>query len=107
MEKTSVLVGTRGPDFSLLCTGATQAERRHVTLDDYRDRWLILYFYPRDFSFVCPTELTSVSDRLAEFQKRECDVLAISTDGPDSHERWAVTPRGQGGRRPELSPGQR
>ena len=97
MEKNSALVGTRAPDFSLLCTGTTQAERRQVNLDDYRDRWLMLYFYPRDFSFVCPTELTSVSDRLTEFQKRECDVLAISTDGPDSHERWIVTPRGQGG----------
>ena len=97
MEKATALVGTRAPDFSLLCTGRDAAERRQVTLDNYRDRWLILYFYPRDFSFVCPTELTSVSDRREESQKRECDVLAISTDGPESHERWTVTPRAQGG----------
>jgi eukaryotic-like serine/threonine-protein kinase len=97
MEKNSALVGTRAPDFSLLCTGNAEAQRRHVSLAHYQDRWLILYFYPRDFSFVCPTELIAVSERLAEFQKRECDILAISTDGPESHERWLVTPRGQGG----------
>jgi alkyl hydroperoxide reductase subunit AhpC/aminoglycoside phosphotransferase (APT) family kinase protein len=66
-------------------------------LADYRDRWLILVFYPRDFSLVCPTELTALSARVEEFRRRGCDILGISTDSLSSHERWIATPRGQGG----------
>jgi alkyl hydroperoxide reductase subunit AhpC len=66
-------------------------------LSDYRDRWLILVFYPRDFSLVCPTELTALSARMADFARRGCDVLGVSTDSVKSHERWIATPRAQGG----------
>jgi alkyl hydroperoxide reductase subunit AhpC len=66
-------------------------------LADYQDRWLLLLFYPRDFTLVCPTELLAISARIAEFQDRECDVLAISTDSIATHERWLATPRSQGG----------
>jgi alkyl hydroperoxide reductase subunit AhpC len=68
-----------------------------VTLDDFRDRWLILVFYPRDFSLVCPTELTALSTRFEEFHRRGCDILGISTDSIATHERWITTPRAQGG----------
>jgi alkyl hydroperoxide reductase subunit AhpC len=68
-----------------------------VALADYRDRWLMLVFYPRDFSLVCPTELTALSARVEEFRRRGCEILGISTDSIESHERWIATPRSQGG----------
>jgi len=97
MENHVVQVGSRAPAFALMCTRGSAAERRQVTPDDFLDRWLVLLFYPRDFSLVCPTELTAVSNRIAEFEKRQCDVLGISTDSPETHERWLSTPSQHGG----------
>jgi alkyl hydroperoxide reductase subunit AhpC len=66
-------------------------------LDDYLDRWLVLVFYPRDFSLICPTELTALSRQIEEFRRRDCEVLGISTDSVATHERWITTPSVQGG----------
>lgn len=97
MESQTATVGKRAPAFDLPCThGAVSTRRRH-TLADYRDRWLIVVFYPRDFSLVCPTELTALSARIDEFRRRGCDILGVSTDSIESHERWITTPRAQGG----------
>ena len=96
MENQTVSVGKRAPRFELPCTqgpGSTQ----QVALANYRDRWLMLVFYPRDFSLVCPTELTALSARIEEFHHRGCDILGISTDSIESHQRWIATPRAQGG----------
>src|SRR5438270_6743676 len=90
-------VGSRAPGFSLPCTRPTPADRERAALDDYRDRWLILLFYPRDFSLVCPTELTALSARLEEFARRDCDLLGVSTDDLATHEKWLSTPLGSGG----------
>src|SRR5205807_6986094 len=89
-------VGSRAPDFSL---PATRGGGRHgrASLDDYRDRWLILLFYPRDFSLVCPTELTALSGRIDEFARRDCDLLGVSTDTIATHEKWIATPLAAGG----------
>jgi alkyl hydroperoxide reductase subunit AhpC/tRNA A-37 threonylcarbamoyl transferase component Bud32 len=97
VNTSAVAVSKRAPDFDLLCTQGLESTRRRVTLADYRDHWLILVFYPRDFSLVCPTELTALSARIEEFHRRGCDVLGVSTDSIESHERWIVTPRAQGG----------
>lgn len=97
MVKESAVVGTRAPDFHMRCTRGPGSEHREVTLADFRDRWLILLFYPRDFSLVCPTEVSALSTHLADLQQRECDVLGISTDSLATHERWIATPRSQGG----------
>src|SRR5437762_1177016 len=88
MAKQNLLVSRRAPDFSLELTSGPGSPRRRVGLDDFQDRWLILLFYPRDFSLVCPTELTAISGRIEEFQKRGCDVLGISTDPISTHEQW-------------------
>ncbi|HEX4412182.1 MAG TPA: redoxin domain-containing protein [Lacipirellulaceae bacterium] len=77
-------VGIRAPGFTLSVVNGSGSELCQATLDDYLDRRLLLMFYPRDFSFVCPTELTAVSDRFAEFCERQCDVLAVSTDTIDT-----------------------
>ncbi len=91
------MVGTRAPDFDLPIARVPGDQRQRAALADYRDRWLILMFYPRDFSLVCPTELTALSLRYDEFVKRDCDLLAISTDSVETHERWLTAPRSQGG----------
>src|SRR5262245_48147952 len=96
MESSTARVGKRAPQFDLPCTSGP-GSRLRVELADYRDRWLVLVFYPRDFSLVCPTELTALSARVDEFRRRGCDILGISTDSIESHERWIATPRAQGG----------
>jgi alkyl hydroperoxide reductase subunit AhpC/predicted Ser/Thr protein kinase len=76
---------------------APGSDRERVTLADYRDRWLVIVFYPRDFSLVCPTELTALSTRMDEFRSRGCDILGISTDSIATHQRWIAAPSNQGG----------
>jgi alkyl hydroperoxide reductase subunit AhpC len=97
-------VGLRAPGFTLQVVDGSGSEQRQATLDDYLDRWLLLMFYPRDFSLVCPTELTAVSDRIAEFRERDCDVLAISTDTIETHVRWLTTSPSQSGIGPLAFP---
>jgi alkyl hydroperoxide reductase subunit AhpC len=96
MDIQTARVGKRAPEFELPCTRGPGSTRR-VRLGDYRDRWLILVFYPRDFSLVCPTELTALGARVEELGRRGCDVLGVSTDPIESHERWIATPRARGG----------
>ena len=96
MESPTAKVGKAAPPFDLPCTRGPGLGGRAL-LADYRDRWLILVFYPRDFSLICPTELTALSARVADFARRSCDILGISTDSIRSHERWIATPRAQGG----------
>jgi len=91
------LVGRRAPDFQVACTPSGRHQGRIARLDDYRDRWLVLMFYPQDFSLVCPTELLAVSNRYDEFIERGADVLAISTDSVESHEHWIAKPLSEGG----------
>jgi peroxiredoxin (alkyl hydroperoxide reductase subunit C) len=59
-----------------------------ISLDDYRGKWVLLLFYPMDFTFVCPTELVGLNDKLAAFAERDCKVVACSTDSVYSHLGW-------------------
>lgn len=92
----NVLVGSRAPDFAMPCAESAGGVKT-VRCADYIDRWLALVFYPRDFSLVCPTELTAISDRARDFASRDCEVLAVSTDPVETHLRWMETARTQGG----------
>lgn len=89
-------VGGLAPDFELTATTGFGREVP-ARLTDYRGRWLALVFYPRDFSLVCPTELTSLSRHLPDFRERGCEILGISTDDITTHDRWISTPLSQGG----------
>ncbi len=91
------LIGQRAPDFEVGCTATPASPSGSVSLHDYRSRWLILMFYPQDFSLICPTELTAMSRQLEAFRERNADVLAVSTDTVETHERWVRTPRTAGG----------
>nr|WIM01398.1 peroxiredoxin 1-like [Limnephilus flavicornis] len=70
---------------------------KEVSLSDYKGKYLVLFFYPLDFTFVCPTEIIAFSDRAAEFRKIGCEVVAASTDSHYTHQAWINTPRKEGG----------
>jgi alkyl hydroperoxide reductase subunit AhpC len=70
---------------------------KEVSLSDYKGKWLVLFFYPLDFTFVCPTEILAFNDRAAEFQKIGCEVVAASIDSKFTHLAWTNTPRKEGG----------
>jgi peroxiredoxin (alkyl hydroperoxide reductase subunit C) len=95
----------RAADFDLPCTPRADDDEPNVSLDDYRDRWLVLLFYPRDFSMVCPTELTALSRQYDEFTRRDCDILGISTDSVDSHMQWISTAASCRWKKPRTSRG--
>jgi len=101
---STAMVGRPAPAFELECTCGSRHSRRVVRPQDYLNRWLILMFYPRDFSLVCPTELSAVSARYGEFAGLGADVLAVSTDSVESHECWIATSRAEGGLGPISFP---
>jgi peroxiredoxin (alkyl hydroperoxide reductase subunit C) len=70
---------------------------KEVSLADYKGKYTVLFFYPLDFTFVCPTEIIALSDRIGEFESRNTQVLGISIDSHFSHLAWRNTPRDQGG----------
>ena len=90
-------VGKPAPDFNLPSTRNMETLAENVKLSDYKGKWLILLFYPLDFTFVCPTELTAFSDRLDELNGVGAEVIGISTDSVHSHRAWIKTPRDQNG----------
>lgn len=59
-----------------------------VNLDQYKGRWLVLFFYPRDFTFICPTEIRGFAKHLEEFRALQCDIVGASTDSEWSHKAW-------------------
>lgn len=90
-------VGEPAPNFNMQTTANLEKLDSWITLDDYRGKWLVLFFYPLDFTFVCPTEITALSDRYEEFQELGAEILGVSTDSVFSHRAWIHTPREQNG----------
>lgn len=80
------LVGKAAPDFTL--DGVFGDQFKKVSLKDYRGRWLVIFFYPLDFTFVCPTEITAFNDAYDQFQKMNTEVLSVSVDSVHSHLAW-------------------
>lgn len=91
-----MLVGQKAPNFK---TTAYQKGDFHenVQLSDYSDKYVVLFFYPLDFTFVCPTELMAFQARLAEFKERNVEVLGCSVDSQFTHKAWVETPNSKGG----------
>lgn len=88
-------VGQTAPDFT--ATAVFDQEFKTIKLSDYRGKYVILFFYPLDFTFVCPTEITAFSDRFAEFSKIGTEVLGVSVDSEFSHLAWIQSDRKSGG----------
>ena len=83
-------IGTKAPDFSNVeayCKTCKEGFMK-INLSDYKGKWLVFFFYPRDFTFICPTELKGFSAAEAEFDKMGAKVLAASTDSAWSHKAW-------------------
>ena len=82
-------IGQKIPDFEL---GAFHnEEEKKIKLSDYLGKWLVMIFYPADFTFVCPTELEEVADNYAKFQEIGAEVLSVSTDTVWTHKAWHDT----------------
>lgn len=93
-------IGKQAPDFTLPSTkDATGAKNlgKEIKLSDYRGKWLIFFFYPLDFTFVCPTEITALSDKVDEFKEFDTEIPGCSTDSVFSHWAWLNTPRERNG----------
>ncbi|KAF9782490.1 thioredoxin-like protein [Thelephora terrestris] len=75
---------------------------RDISLSEFLGKWVVLFFYPMDFTFVCPTEILAFNDALAQFKELNTEVLAVSTDSEYSHFAWANQPRKEGGLGPDL-----
>ena len=89
------LVNRPAPDFT--AQAVEKGEIKDIRLSDYKGQSILFFFYPLDFTFVCPTELHAFSDSIAEFEKRGVKVLACSVDSVMSHAAWLKTPRAKGG----------
>ena len=93
----SVLVTQPAPDFAVDAV-MPDGSFKQVCLSDYRGKkYVLLFFYPLDFTFVCPTEIIAFSERVADFEKLDVQVLGVSVDSQYTHLAWRNTPRTQGG----------
>ncbi|MEL4896950.1 peroxiredoxin [Crocosphaera sp. Alani8] len=88
-------VGQVAPDFK--ATAVIDQEFQTKKLSSYRGKYVVLFFYPLDFTFVCPTEVIAFSDRYEEFAKINTEILAVSVDSEFSHLAWIQSPRTEGG----------
>ena len=91
------LVGKKAPSFK---AGAVLNGNQigQINMEDYLGKKeVLLFFYPKDFTFVCPTEILEFQKKLADFQKRGVEVIGVSTDTEESHFAWLTTPKNKGG----------
>src|SRR5271168_4105730 len=91
-----VLVGKKAPEFNLKAVIKGQIENQ-FTLSSLKGKYVVLFFYPLDFTFVCPTELHAFQEKLEEFEKRNAQVIGCSVDSAYSHLAWLQTPKNKGG----------
>ncbi len=81
------MIGQPAPQFT--CPAVFDGgDFKEVNLSDYKGRWVVLFFYPLDFTFVCPTEITQFRDHLKDFKAQGAEVLGVSVDSVHSHRRW-------------------
>lgn len=92
----AVLVGKPAPEFK---TKAVIGEKivNDLSLEQYRGKYIVLFFYPLDFTFVCPTELHAFQEQLPEFERRHTQVIGCSVDSCYSHHAWLNMPKREGG----------
>ena len=97
LHHTRAKVGHPAPAWTMKTTIDLATLEASFSLADYRGQWLVLLFYPLDFTFVCPTELLALSDRYGAFMALGADVLGVSTDSVYAHRAWLQTPRAHNG----------
>lgn len=94
---TERLVGKKAPNFTMETALGNGQDFGHASLSDYEGKWLVFFFYPLDFTFVCPTEITALSEAADQFKELDCEILGVSTDSKFSHRAWINTPRNDNG----------
>lgn len=92
-----LLVGKQAPDFKAQAVVNEQIVPEFALSQYFGKKYIVLFFYPKDFTFVCPTELLGFQNALAEFEARDTAVVGCSTDSEFSHWAWVNTPVAQGG----------
>lgn len=95
LHNNCLQVGQRAPDFTAIAV--YDQEFKPVKLSDYIGKYLVLFFYPLDFTFVCPTEITAFSDLHQEFAQINTEILGVSVDSEYAHLAWLQTQRDDGG----------
>ncbi|OMH80650.1 Peroxiredoxin-4 [Zancudomyces culisetae] len=85
------------PAPSWTATAVSNGEFKQLSLEDFKGKFVVMVFYPMDFTFVCPTELLAFSDRIDEFKALNTEVVGVSTDSQFSHLAWTNLPRNKGG----------
>lgn len=85
-EENKLVIEKPAPEFE--AEVFQNEEIKRVSLKDYRGKWVVLFFYPKDFTFVCPTELEEIAKRYDEIQKLDAEVIGISTDTAVVHKAW-------------------
>lgn len=91
----TAIVGRKAPEFAL--EGVLNGRFDTYRLSDYHGKWVVLFFYPLDFTFVCPTEILAFSDRVGEFRKLGAEVIGASVDSKFCHLAWTEKRREEGG----------
>lgn len=92
----AVLVGKPAPDFTATAVYGNN-EIKELKLSSLRGKYVVLFFYPLDFTFVCPSELIAFDHRLDEFKQRDVEVIGVSIDSQFTHLAWKNTPIKEGG----------
>jgi len=93
----AVLVGKPAPDFEEKAVVNGGEVQDSFKLSSFKGKYVVLFFYPLDFTLVCPTELHAFQEKLGEFEKRDVQVIGCSVDSWFSHAAWLNTPKSQGG----------
>ncbi|KAE8620042.1 hypothetical protein XENTR_v10010080 [Xenopus tropicalis] len=88
-------IGQPAPAFK--ATAVVNGEFKDIQLSDYLGKYVVLFFYPLDFTFVCPTEIIAFSDHAGDFSKINCQLIAVSVDSQFTHLAWTNVPRKEGG----------
>eukprot|EP00817_Percolomonadidae_sp_ATCC50343_P004953 CAMPEP_0117430764 /NCGR_PEP_ID=MMETSP0758-20121206/10318_1 /TAXON_ID=63605 /ORGANISM="Percolomonas cosmopolitus, Strain AE-1 (ATCC 50343)" /LENGTH=195 /DNA_ID=CAMNT_0005219139 /DNA_START=19 /DNA_END=606 /DNA_ORIENTATION=- len=91
----AVSIGQQAPQFKK--TALVGKQFKTVSLEDYKGKYVVLFFYPLDFTFVCPTEIIAFSDAIQKFKDINVEVLGVSVDSEYSHLAWSQVPRNKGG----------
>lgn len=91
----ATLVGQSAPQFK--AKAFVSGEIKEISLSDYKGKWVVLFFYPLDFTFVCPTEILDFNAKVEEFNKKGAQLLGASIDSVYSHKAWSDLPSDKGG----------
>lgn len=90
-------IGKVAPHFKAQAWVSSSNEFKELSLDTYKNKWLLLFFYPLDFTFVCPTEIVDFSNKAKHFRENNCEVVGCSIDSHFVHRRWTLDEKKNGG----------